>query len=118
MSEQDCLAQCSSRDDSHNQQSIPGNAALSSEQLDQFIKSTMDPAEKIPKQCLLESNSGQCKDEIVRYYFDFTSSKCRPFIFGGCGGNANNYLTKEACSEECEAPGSRTQTQIAAPLTT
>ncbi|KAL5112326.1 Histone acetyltransferase KAT5 [Taenia crassiceps] len=32
---------------------------------------------------------------------DGSESECVQFTYGGCGGNANNFETKEACEERC-----------------
>ncbi|CAG7830632.1 unnamed protein product [Allacma fusca] len=58
--------------------------------------------QNIPEKCRQGNNPGPCQEEIVRYYFDSIMKKCRPFIYGGCGGNSNNFQTKSLCAQECE----------------
>lgn len=36
--------------------------------------------------CRLPRDSGPCRNDILRYFFDSAAGKCRPFIFGGCQG--------------------------------
>lgn len=36
--------------------------------------------------CRLPRDSGPCRNDILRYFFDAPAGKCRPFIFGGCQG--------------------------------
>jgi len=43
----------------------------------------------------------KCMDVIPRYYFDGLSGTCKQFIYGGCGGNANNFKTKWECETHC-----------------
>lgn len=38
---------------------------------------------------------------MPRWYFDFASQMCLEFIYGGCGGNSNNFATKELCEQQC-----------------
>lgn len=51
--------------------------------------------------CLLPPEPGLCRDPVTRYYYDRYTQTCRPFSFGGCGGNANQFATWEACDEAC-----------------
>merc|ERR1719445_2726291 len=37
----------------------------------------------------------------LEYYYDPSFGKCRQFMYGGCGGNANRFETSEACHDEC-----------------
>lgn len=39
---------------------------------------------------------------IPRWGFDAKSGKCIQFIYGGCGGNANNFQTQEECENKCK----------------
>uniref|UniRef100_A0A8D2IR33 BPTI/Kunitz inhibitor domain-containing protein n=1 Tax=Varanus komodoensis TaxID=61221 RepID=A0A8D2IR33_VARKO len=48
--------------------------------------------------------STQCKF-VTRYYFDSRNKRCRPFTYGGCGGNANNFPSYHTCARECEPLG-------------
>lgn len=38
---------------------------------------------------------------MPRWWYNVTGGCCQQFVYGGCGGNDNNYLTKEECSEKC-----------------
>ncbi|KAL0961889.1 hypothetical protein UPYG_G00332960 [Umbra pygmaea] len=56
-----------------------------------------------PKQvaCLLEIDEGPCRGEIERYYYNTINQKCEKFYYGGCRGNANNFMSFEACHKAC-----------------
>ncbi len=54
--------------------------------------------------CYLSIEPGPCDAVIPRYAFDRASGICVPFNYGGCGGNANNYATFEACQQSCGEP--------------
>ncbi|XP_067323232.1 WAP four-disulfide core domain protein 8-like [Anolis sagrei] len=51
--------------------------------------------------CLFPPEEGDCKANIPRFFFNSTSWKCEGFIYGGCGGNDNNFKTREECLQFC-----------------
>jgi len=51
--------------------------------------------------CLEDKKVGVCKAAIPRFYFDKSSSTCKKFIFGGCRGNGNNFVSEQACAKQC-----------------
>lgn len=53
------------------------------------------------EQCALKQDPGPCKALKERYFFNIDTGRCETFEFGGCGGNDNNFLTKEKCEESC-----------------
>ncbi|VUZ46682.1 unnamed protein product [Hymenolepis diminuta] len=53
--------------------------------------------------CLLPHKTGNCRGYIQRWGFDPNSGKCVQFVYGGCGGNGNNFETLEACEQRCQA---------------
>ncbi|XP_039212466.1 boophilin-G2-like isoform X2 [Crotalus tigris] len=46
---------------------------------------------------------GPCKESFPRFYYDCTTKICKPFKFGGCNGNRNNFLSHEDCVQECKS---------------
>jgi hypothetical protein len=55
--------------------------------------------------CLLPPESGTCEAYFVRYAFDASTGVCDPFVYGGCGGNANNFDTPAECYAACVTSG-------------
>ena len=51
--------------------------------------------------CHLARETGKCRAYIPRWGFDPSSGSCVQFVYGGCGGNENNFETKEACEQRC-----------------
>ncbi|MPC89797.1 KappaPI-actitoxin-Avd3b [Portunus trituberculatus] len=41
--------------------------------------------------CLQPKDPGNCYGFFPRYYFNSTMKRCEYFIYGGCGGNQNNF---------------------------
>ncbi|CAK9292501.1 unnamed protein product, partial [Gordionus sp. m RMFG-2023] len=58
---------------------------------------------KWPSECELPPKTGPCEAHIKRWYFNPIQMICKPFVYGGCQGNANNFLTKETCMGHCRS---------------
>jgi len=58
-----------------------------------------------PATCEQPVESGPCAGNFERWYYDNESDICRPFTYGGCKGNKNNYPTEHACNYNCRQPG-------------
>ncbi|XP_074052211.1 tissue factor pathway inhibitor 2 [Macrotis lagotis] len=54
-----------------------------------------------PARCLLPPDDGPCRARLPSFYYDRHLQSCRLFIFGGCGGNDNNFDTPEDCEQTC-----------------
>ncbi|XP_071815953.1 uncharacterized protein [Apostichopus japonicus] len=52
--------------------------------------------------CLLPIVVGPCRAAVVRYAFNAESKECERFLYGGCKGNENNFMSLESCQETCE----------------
>ena len=55
--------------------------------------------------CKLPKAPGRCKAYIPSWYYDYKDGKCKTFIYGGCGGNANRFKTKARCQTKCGEKG-------------
>ncbi|XP_073953238.1 uncharacterized protein [Choristoneura fumiferana] len=54
-----------------------------------------------PAYCFLPPTKGKCQDKIMRFAYNPFKDECVEFPYSGCGGNGNNFLTKERCETEC-----------------
>ncbi|KAG7479456.1 amyloid 2 isoform X2 [Solea senegalensis] len=52
--------------------------------------------------CTLEAETGPCRASKPRWHFDMSQRKCVRFIYGGCGGNRNNFDSEEYCMAVCK----------------
>ncbi|KAG7250998.1 hypothetical protein CRUP_003939 [Coryphaenoides rupestris] len=57
--------------------------------------------------CSLPSLQGPCKAYKPRWAYSATLKQCQSFVYGGCGGNENNFESKGACEEMCPYPKNR-----------
>ncbi|KAM6242639.1 actinia tenebrosa protease inhibitors-like isoform 2-T2 [Spheniscus humboldti] len=55
--------------------------------------------------CYLPSVCGSCKALFRRFFFNASSQQCEEFIYGGCGGNRNNFETEGECFQACSHIG-------------
>uniref|UniRef100_A0A8C5NC20 Amyloid-beta A4 protein n=1 Tax=Gouania willdenowi TaxID=441366 RepID=A0A8C5NC20_GOUWI len=53
--------------------------------------------------CWAPADSGACHDMLERWYFAPEKGSCVPFLFGGCGGNRNNFDSEEYCLAVCSS---------------
>ncbi|XP_057708240.1 amyloid-beta A4 protein-like isoform X2 [Corythoichthys intestinalis] len=53
--------------------------------------------------CWAPAKSGPCHDMLERWYFVPEKARCAPFLFGGCGGNRNNFDSEEYCLAVCSS---------------
>ncbi|XP_074075149.1 kunitz-type protease inhibitor 2 isoform X2 [Macrotis lagotis] len=51
--------------------------------------------------CAAKAVTGPCRAAFPRWYFDAQNNTCIHFIYGGCRGNKNSYLTQDDCMMKC-----------------
>lgn len=44
---------------------------------------------------------GLCLALMHRYAYDKETRECKKFVYGGCGGNKNNFRSLEECRSAC-----------------
>ncbi|XP_048850375.1 tissue factor pathway inhibitor 2 [Brienomyrus brachyistius] len=59
------------------------------------------PQRNIPQICNRPLDKGTCVASIPRFYFDPASRSCEEFQYTGCGGNSNNFISREGCTRVC-----------------
>ena len=52
-------------------------------------------------ECTAPAVTGNCEAAMPRWFHDPSTGICRPFTYGGCGGNANNYQSLAECQDAC-----------------
>ncbi|XP_005373386.1 PREDICTED: tissue factor pathway inhibitor [Chinchilla lanigera] len=51
--------------------------------------------------CAMKAQDGPCKAMIKRFFYNIFTSQCEEFIYGGCLGNQNQFLSMQECKETC-----------------
>lgn len=53
--------------------------------------------------CTLPPNPGDCpgNSDKIRWHWDLQKGDCLPLEYTGCGGNSNNFITREKCFKRC-----------------
>ncbi|MFO7177432.1 MAG: BPTI/Kunitz domain-containing protein [Pseudomonadota bacterium] len=51
--------------------------------------------------CSLPIVAGPCEAAFPRFAFSTEKGQCVPFVYGGCGGNENNFESLEDCEAVC-----------------
>ncbi|XP_042299732.1 eppin-like [Sceloporus undulatus] len=62
-----------------------------------------------PDHCLLPPNPGDCRDQYPRFFYNPAARRCQKFVYNGCGGNKNNFHTREDCLRVCAHVGEEEQ---------
>ncbi|EPQ11414.1 Eppin [Myotis brandtii] len=55
-----------------------------------------------PEDCKLPMEKGPCRAKLPRWFYNSSTYGCVLFYFGGCNGNGNNFLKKDACEKACK----------------
>lgn len=67
------------------------------------------PKKTVPVLCLDPMDKGKCSASIPRYYYNTVSKMCEEFIYSGCGGSSNNFVSWQSCMNVC-SPGVKKHT--------
>ncbi|XP_077566294.1 uncharacterized protein col7a1l [Stigmatopora nigra] len=53
------------------------------------------------ERCLEPMTEGPCSDYALSWFFHAEAGDCRPFVYGGCGGNRNRFPSRHECLNYC-----------------
>ncbi|NXT13002.1 TFPI1 inhibitor, partial [Prunella fulvescens] len=59
------------------------------------------PPPAIPSLCMTPMDRGLCRAKELRFFYNFSTGRCRPFSYSGCGGNENNFISRKSCLRIC-----------------
>ncbi|XP_009466286.1 PREDICTED: tissue factor pathway inhibitor isoform X2 [Nipponia nippon] len=56
----------------------------------------------IPSLCMTPMDRGLCRAKELRFFYNYSTGRCRPFSYSGCGGNENNFTSRRSCLRICK----------------
>lgn len=69
----------------------------------------MQSCQHLVDRCHRPKLVGMCRASFKRWHFNTASGKCEKFVYGGCGDNGNNFMSKQDCQQTCENKPAKTQ---------
>ncbi|XP_023568112.1 tissue factor pathway inhibitor [Octodon degus] len=83
----------------------PAALTTDSEEDDDYMETTENTDWESKKPaftfCAMRAQDGPCKAMIKRFFYNIFTGQCEEFIYGGCIGNQNQFLTVQECKETC-----------------
>ncbi|NWY18489.1 TFPI1 inhibitor, partial [Aphelocoma coerulescens] len=56
----------------------------------------------IPSLCMTPMDRGLCRAKELRFFYNYSTGRCHPFSYSGCGGNENNFISRKSCLRICK----------------
>ncbi|NWS71025.1 TFPI1 inhibitor, partial [Crotophaga sulcirostris] len=56
----------------------------------------------IPSLCMTPMDRGLCRARELRFFYNYSTARCHPFSYSGCGGNENNFTSRKSCLRICK----------------
>ncbi|CAH0716436.1 unnamed protein product, partial [Brenthis ino] len=72
------------------------------------VLNTTYSQKRIPYFCSLTFDYGSCFGYFNRWTWDALSKTCRRRLYSGCGGNQNNFQSRDECLSTCLNPPNNT----------
>ncbi|XP_049606893.1 tissue factor pathway inhibitor 2 [Syngnathus scovelli] len=65
------------------------------------------PRKTVPVLCLDPLDKGKCSASMPRYYYNKATKTCEEFMYSGCGGSSNNFVSRQSCMDVCVQGGKK-----------
>ncbi|XP_074950079.1 tissue factor pathway inhibitor isoform X2 [Phalacrocorax aristotelis] len=83
-----------------NDKSNTPNSSSPKEERNQFPFFFEPPP--IPSLCMTPMDRGLCRAKELRFFYNYSTGRCHPFSYSGCGGNENNFTSRKSCLRNCK----------------
>ncbi|NXU02288.1 TFPI1 inhibitor, partial [Buphagus erythrorhynchus] len=67
-----------------------------------FLNPLFSGPPPIPSLCMTPMDRGLCRAKELRFFYNHSTGRCRPFSYSGCGGNENNFISRKSCLRICK----------------
>ncbi|XP_049527153.1 boophilin-H2-like isoform X3 [Dermacentor silvarum] len=57
---------------------------------------------RVEEMCRRPPHRGPCLANMHRFYYNHLTESCRPFVYGGCQSNGNNFQSYFDCMKVCK----------------
>ncbi|XP_062362721.1 tissue factor pathway inhibitor isoform X2 [Cinclus cinclus] len=61
-----------------------------------------EPPPRVPSLCMTPMDRGLCRAKELRFFYNYSTGRCHPFSYSGCGGNENNFISRKSCLRICK----------------
>ncbi|XP_009566109.1 tissue factor pathway inhibitor-like isoform X2 [Cuculus canorus] len=90
-----------------NEKSHTVNSSSPKEEGNQFSIFFEPPP--IPSLCMTPMDRGLCRARELRFFYNYSTGRCHPFSYTGCGGNENNFTSRKSCLRICKKGFNKTK---------
>nr|AFM89998.1 alpha-1-microglobulin [Callorhinchus milii] len=89
--------------ESQNQQRVRRMAVVEPEEGSGLLPSNVPFFSRtdVEAACQLPAEPGICFGHHERFHYNQSTMTCAKFVYGGCSGNGNNFLTEQICLQRC-----------------
>ncbi|KAI0236196.1 Carboxypeptidase inhibitor SmCI [Lamellibrachia satsuma] len=68
---------------------------------EECLNECLESLDDIEAGCRQPPLTGLCGGTFVRWYYNYAKEQCEMFVYGGCGGNSNNFMNESDCQNKC-----------------
>ncbi|KRX86804.1 Mitochondrial inner membrane protein OXA1L, partial [Trichinella pseudospiralis] len=76
---------------------------------EEFQKEKRKLRDLIEDVCIWPLDRGSCEKYSIRWFYNETTKMCVKFLYGGCQGNVNNFVSRIECERRCKKLSSYSQ---------
>ncbi|KAH8353540.1 hypothetical protein KR084_011717 [Drosophila pseudotakahashii] len=67
-----------------------------------WVQAKPEMCEQTPSKVGMAQDGAACMAYMPAWTYDASKNACSEFIFGGCGGNSNQFTSRDECERACK----------------